>query len=486
MPQRILAVELAGNRVRAAVAERSWNSFQFIGVFEGQRASDEPDLSAALARLVQRSGTPDIVVSALPSQLVAKRLLELPFADSRRLNQVVPFALEEHLPFAVDGAIVAFARVGRDDSKALVLAAFARKQDVQHHLDLLHKAGLDPKTVTLAPYALAALFARARNGAEPRPHLVVETDDSSTSVVLMDAAGIPRAMRTIGLGLIGADGSLTAPNEAAPVLNALRQTMLAHAADVEPHDLIVTGPGAAVPRVRSLLADALAVVVREAGEFDCSAMFEGRQPDTTRFAAAVAMLLGELPARPVELLNFRQAEFAFRGRTRGDLTPFYTTLALAAGLAFVALLHFGLGVATNLHRLSLLNTEIGAVAAPALGETNPSEPMQQLRSGVTAMTKRLRLIGGNLSRNSPLDTLLAVSQALPARFPVQMEDLEIDAAGLKVTGQADSFATVDQVKRALDASGQFGPIEVTHAKAGSDADKVEFRLSAEFRYGGSD
>jgi Tfp pilus assembly PilM family ATPase len=108
MGQRILALELGGDRVRAAMADRTWNSFQLIGAYEQQRAGDESDLSGAIARVLRAAGTPDMVISALPGEFVAKRLLTLPFNDNRRLQQVVPFALEEHLPFPVDDAAVAF------------------------------------------------------------------------------------------------------------------------------------------------------------------------------------------------------------------------------------------------------------------------------------------------------------------------------------------------------------------------------------------
>jgi type II secretory pathway component PulL len=158
MAQRILALEFVGDRVRAAVAERSWNSFNLAGTYDKVRADGETDLSGALSRLIAETGQPDIVISALPADRVAKRLLELPFKDTRRLHQVVPFALEEHLPFPVDNGTVAFTRVGREADHTLVMAAMVRKTDMQHHLDLLQKAGLDPKTVTLAALALAAIL----------------------------------------------------------------------------------------------------------------------------------------------------------------------------------------------------------------------------------------------------------------------------------------------------------------------------------------
>ncbi|HEY9158819.1 type II secretion system protein GspL [Candidatus Binatus sp.] len=480
MAQRILALEFVGDLVRAAVAERSWNSFILAGVYEKVRADDETDLSGALARLVAEAGQPDIVISALPADSVAKRLLELPFKDGRRLHQVVPFALEEHLPFPVDNGTVAFTRVGRDGDHTLVMAAMVRKTDLQHHLDLLQKAGLDPKIVTLAPLALAAMFTRAQNGAKPMAHLVVEGDESSTSVVLVDLGGTPRAMRSMTGGLMTSDGSVVSQDAAAPILNSVRQTLLAHGEEMDQTEVILAGAAAACPQVRGLLSDSLAMPVRDGGRFDYTGIFEGSVPDTGKYSSCVAMLLGELPSKPLDLINFRQGEFLFRGRVSGDLSPFYTSGILAAALLGVILFHFALGVYANLHRLSQLNAQIAAVAGPVLGQTDPANARAQLKTDIAKMNHRLTLIGGNLT-HSPLDTLAAVSQALPPRFPVEMADVQIDSNGLRVTGQADSFTTVAQAKEALGKSGYFGSIEVAHAKAGSDPSKVDFRMDANFK-----
>ena len=92
------------------------------------------------------------------------------------------------------------------------------------------------------------------------------------------------------------------------------------------------------------------------------------------------------------------------------------------------------------------------------------------------MRKRLRLMGGNLGHGSPLDVLLALSRAIPPGMPVQVGDLVIDDSGLKIEGTADSFATVDQVKKALERTPEFEQIQVDHATTGSDPNKVEFRL----------
>ncbi|MGH7838780.1 MAG: PilN domain-containing protein, partial [Candidatus Binataceae bacterium] len=132
-------------------------------------------------------------------------------------------------------------------------------------------------------------------------------------------------------------------------------------------------------------------------------------------------------------------------------------------------------------QLHLLNRQIVAVAAPALSNSDAANARAALAAKLTAMNQRLRLLGGNLGHGSPLDVMLEISRALPPSVALQADTLQVDDSGVKLDGSADSFATVDLIKRALERSGNFGAIQVEHAGAGTDASKVEFRLSAELK-----
>ncbi len=475
MGQRILALELAGERVRGAMAERSWKTLDLLGAWEQARAEGEDDLVPAIGRILANSGPADIVISALPPEFVAKRLLALPFGDRRRLRQVVPFALEEHLPFPVDNAAVAFARVGVEDDKTLVIAAFARKEDLSGHLELLARAGIDPKRVTLGALALAGLLARARNG-RGGSHLVLDIDHACTSMVLIDEDGTPRAMRTVGQGIAARNGAPLAPPAAAAIIGAVRQTLLAHSSDHTPPEVVLTGPAAASPAIRDQLGHALAVPIHDVDDFDSAAFFGGHRPEPIRFAACLAMLLGEAPSKPLELLDFRTGESVWRGGI-GTLGVMRTPAILAAVACGFALLHFVLGLSIAGRQLHLLNRQIVAAAAPALGDADPATARRTLDEKVVAMRKRLLLMGGNLGHGSPLDVLLDLSRAIPHGLPAQIDDLTVDEGGVKLQGTADSFATVDQVKHALERSRSFAEVQVDHAAASSDASKVEFRMN---------
>jgi hypothetical protein len=177
------------------------------------------------------------------------------------------------------------------------------------------------------------------------------------------------------------------------------------------------------------------------------------------------------------VLNFRQAEFVFRGRNL-DATPLRTTAFLAAAVALLLVLHVALSTAVSVRRLTALNSRIESIAAPALGAKPAAQVKTALREGITTMRGQLKLMGGGGARSSPLDVLYALSQAVPARLPVEFSDVQIDSSGVKIDGEAESFGTIDQVKKALSESSFFNDIEVNDAKVTGNSGKVDFHLSA--------
>ena len=475
MAQRVMAIEIAGNSVRGAFAERTWSSFAMLGTVEDRQTEGEDDLAPALRRLYDAAGKPPLVISAMPAAAVVKRLLALPFSDRRRLARVVPFALEEHLPLAVDDAVVAFSRVGTEDGKTLVMAALARPDDLRRHLELLARAGIDPRTVTLSALALANLLSHMSNG-HAGAHLLVELDYACASMVLLDATGIPRAFRSVDAAV----GDAHASPGGRTVLGAMRQTLLAYGSGNDRPALVLTGPAAAPPEVRRRIAEALDVTVLTLDEFDCASVFGPLAPRSMRFAGCLAMLAAEAPGRPADLLDLRQGEFAFHGHV-GDLAPLRTTIWLVCAVLLAASLHFGVGLSTKLHRLRGVHHQLAAIAYPALGRGYRGDVLGALDERITATQRELRNLGVAGVGAQPLDVLLAVSQALPSRLGAIVEDFNFDDDALKLDGTADSYADIDRVKHALDQSGYFTNIQVTHAAAEADPNKVEFRVTATVR-----
>jgi hypothetical protein len=479
MAQRIMALEMIGDEVRAATAERSWSNFSFLGAFYAEREADEGDLAPAINRILEEAGRPDIVLSAFPGELVAKRLLTLPFHDHKRLLQAVPFALEDHLPFGVEEAVVSYAPVARQDKNTLVLAAMVRKQDLAAHLELLSRAGLDPKQVTLSAFALSMLVRRKRNGSEPSAHLLVNLEYGRTSAAIIDGQGIPRALRMLPLGF---DNSAVLDGRGSAVVAMLRQTVLAESGEAPPADLILSGSAASSAQVRSFLAQELTLPVRSIDEFEPAILTAGANRaghGSIAMAGCCAMLLGEAPTDPLPLINFRVGGFAFHGRT-GDLAPLYSSAVLAAVLVLFMIVDFSANLVSNYRHLWLLDQQTVLAAAPVLTDVPANRIEATLARRITEAHQRLRLLGGSGNVGSPLDTLLSLSRALPSRLSLDIDELTIDETGLRISGRADSYATIDTIKRAISTAQSIGNVQVTDEKPDTDH-KVEFHLTAAVR-----
>src|SRR5438067_2504120 len=145
---RILAIDVGERELRVASAVRAFGAVR-LGAVERIAFADRAELAAALERLA--ASRPQAIVTALPAALVTHRILTFPFRGRHRLAATVPFELLGQLPAAPDDPVVAFERLARTESGTVVLAAVARRADVDASLEPLVAAGLAPARVDPAP-----------------------------------------------------------------------------------------------------------------------------------------------------------------------------------------------------------------------------------------------------------------------------------------------------------------------------------------------
>src|SRR5205823_5455423 len=158
-------------------------------------------LRAGLAalELTPPLGPNDSIAVALPGPLAATHLITLPFSDPRRIEQVLPAEVEGAIPFDLSEVVWDAAVLGHVGGKAEVLVGVVKKDALREHLEALAAAGLDPRVVTLAPLALAALGERAalvRDGDPPLTAALLDAGPDRANLVVLDA-GRPVLARTL-------------------------------------------------------------------------------------------------------------------------------------------------------------------------------------------------------------------------------------------------------------------------------------------------
>jgi general secretion pathway protein L len=467
MPNRTLALDVGGATLRAALVESTLRSQRILGFYVTPRSDD---LAADLRTLTTAHDLHwDEVISALPGHLVAHRVLTLPFHDRKRLDQTVPFELENQLPFDLDDAVVDYQVLGRDGDAAVVLAAFASKVAVREHLALLAAAGVDPRVVDLTPLAVVNVLRIAQVGRGAQSAFIALDHDRATVGVLED--GRLRGLRTLSRGA-GINGDLEL------VTRDVRWSLLALAGDaaLDSLELWIGGDTVDRPEVAAALGEALGVTPRTLATLSLAGVPITLRREQAAFAAPLGLALRE--GGDAFGIDFRRGEFTYH-REREAL---WRGLAVAGVLAAIALALMVTSFVLEGRRLAArrdaVRGEIRALFTAALPNVRTIvNEKAQLAAEIAALEKQRQVYGG-LAPSAPraLDLLKAVTQGVPADVQLDIEELALDGENLRLRGSTRTYEGVEGVKRGLATRPEFRDVQAKDVRASVDGSRVDFRL----------
>ena len=150
-------------------------------------------------------GSGDIVTS-LPCQDLFIRTLSFPFRDAAKLEQVVPFEVENLIPMALDdvamGSMVMPVRDSGEGSQkpkgADVLVTAAPRDKVTEHLKFLASADLKPAAIGVDGMALYSVtkFLQQEGARVPEDLAIIDVGATKTTLCLIQE-GRPAVLRTV-------------------------------------------------------------------------------------------------------------------------------------------------------------------------------------------------------------------------------------------------------------------------------------------------
>ena len=432
---RVLAIDVGERELRVARAVRAFGAVR-LGAVERIAFADRAELVGALAQLA--ASRPQAVLTALPAALVTHRFVTLPFRDRRRLAATVPLELLGQLPAAPEDPVIAFEPLARTQAGTVVLAAVARRTDVDAYLEPFVAAGLAPARLDLAPLPAWGLLR-----------------DTAGDAALVLADGARSALSVRRDGRIVALRALGAPAAEPAALAAEVRWSLA-ALGGAPPTIVAAGPDAG-----PITAALGAVPLRE---------LAATTPDTEACAVAVGLL-----TRGRHGVTFDVG----LGAPGAALRPVaaLALLALVLGAVDLGIVRYDLS-----RRDAALRAAIEHTASEALPGARLVAPQAQLEAAVaSALRQRTRLGDGT----GVLEVLRELSTRVPTTVGLDLDQLTIDADALDLRGRAASFETVDALRRTLAATAFLTEVTADETRATVDGRGVEFRLRAARRPGGA-
>jgi general secretion pathway protein L len=193
---------------------------------------------------------------------------------------------------------------------------------------------------------------------------------------------------------------------------------------------------------------------------------------------ALGLATRQLSRRAIGL-DFRREEFALRkslDEVRGQLLSLGGMAALLVGLSLFDLYYH---LRTKELQYAALQGQVEAIFRDTFPE------VRRVSNEVSQAQEKLREIETNLKgvgtlsgpQGSALEMLRELAIRTPQGLQVKFTDLTISTEGISISGETQSFDSVDSLKQAYAASAYFDEVKVSQARAGTGGKGIEFKIA---------
>ena len=414
------------------------------------------------------------MVAGLDGKEASLRILELPAGVAKkagRIAEVLPFQLDDLVPFEIEETVVDHQVIGTDGPTIRVLATAVPKTTVAERLRELKAVGVDPMLLPVGAAALDGLSAMVPELAEGGPYLIIEVEEENTELCVLEN-GICTYARSLAMG----EEAMADATRRLQVLGAFKRSLGAYRAS------------GGQPIERAFLAGEGTVHLESLGPFFSEQILDGialeplPMPDAPgadpslrpRFARA-AGLAGHAVVKG-KRIDLRKGEFA-KTRSLGLLREHARLLAVCAA---AILLSF---VFATWARYSVLESEQAELREKLATVT---EELFDEETRSAAQARELLEGGSQLADPLPTMTAFDILDAITTAIPPEIThdtrrlDIEVDDVAregrFELQGTVASIAERDTIKAKLEEHACFTEVDPGPTSPGPGNEGLNYRL----------
>lgn len=437
-------------------------------------ASDEEigrAIHECLAALPQK---PEMACTAVSGRDIFLRILSLPKAGLKRIDQIASLQIEDDLPVSLDEYVVdAVPLRDMPDGKLVeCMVVAARKDLIRATIERLAGAGMDPSEITCGPMIYPATPSLPGAPALPEPLAILDMGHTSSELVIIEGgrAALFRSVMWGGRNVterIAKHYAITFPHaetvkeeygalvpdrpappgsmeeqilalcrEAAdPFVLDLRQSFMGYASRSGqlPQRLFLCGGTARLRGAARHLQVQLGVDTQVLGDEDAQ---------STRLVRARA-LMGDTVRADTRRINFRKDAFVFEGKVNVVRRRWIRAVALAA-VIIVGWFVYAMAQIGSLEKvIEKQSADLEAVTKEISGEAVADFDRAKILLKSTAAVK------SPVPKADAFDILVFMSEQIPEDVVHDVEELDIRSDRWRIRGIVDSISDRDKVYEAL-------------------------------------
>lgn len=486
MSKKILALDIRDEGLSALLIQNTFKGnqiewFRHIGFKEQDDDAGKPlnAIDRAIETLLSDIDINNVeCMVSLPPNKVSYRNLSVPFTDRRKISQILPFEIESVMPFPIDELTIDFEKTGRGDPADIYVAAI-RSSDMETVVEILKTHKIVPQCI--APGALpAAVAVAALSSGEMNDFLWIDADLSDIIMIAV-SSGRVHLIRSIRAG---SGEPLEKAQRCRPhIVQFLAAFEACFHVDFEPAAVFLSGGGLDPQLLESVIESDMGIKVKTADLrefFDIKLTLSGPEEYKPElYNGALGLIAAEING--YRLINFTGERSALKRYWEDNKNDILTSGFIAAFVVILVMFQVLLEAYYLQKSVDRLNRQIVGVFQSTFPEiTRIVDPVQQMRLALQEVREKSTFTGSMDAGISNIEVLKEMSLAIPADLDIEITRMVRGDDDIIITGNTDTFQTVDEVKGRLEKSGMWKSITITSANLDNTSNRVEFRLKIDF------
>jgi general secretion pathway protein L len=492
MSGNILGLDINEDFISAVQVTSGLKGFQVISRATVMIDKDN-NLDKALEELSQNMDMKsDTCMASISGGGALYQNLIMPFKEPKKIKQTLPFEMETLVPFPIDDIVVDF-NIIKSSEQSKVLAISARKSLISEYLERLKKLGVSPYLVDIRPVPIALWL--LSQGETPDEGLLLDIGLNGIAMVLFMERRIALVRYTSLNGGFKSQPNVNnisagdAPKSeeidsilkasSVTVNNCLRSFSWQIGRKIEPEKIFLTGIGSMHKETEDIISRSLGLPV---GRVNVSMDKRIHMDYGMEMRWDPALMDGALSLAVREIkkghgFNLLKGEFA---KKKGI---FKTGKELRRAGIFVLIILLLLLIDLGADYL-LLKSKYQAAQQRCAELYNRSfpdaknikEPVIQMKQKISELEKSAAILSGDINReHKVLDIINDISRRIPITSDVDIKSMDISGETVHISGETDSFNTVNNIESDLEPSTYFSDVKVS-GKLDKTGKRVEFDL----------
>ena len=484
MSRRILGLDIRHDAVSAVLVESSIKRTAIEAqahVPISDRKGDRNNWVGSLETIVQKIDiTGSVCVASLPADEISFRNIQVPFKGQKKIKKILPFELEPTLPFPIEDLIVDFVPLELPENMGAknLISASVEKSKIQFFLDTLAGFNIEPEIVTVGGCMTAMFLA---NFLDSRQNWVFIDIDKTKCSVFLIFSGKTCLIRTFPIQ------SSARSYKIKSLCSNIRRTLIASEKiigfEFKPDGGFITGFGIDDLGFDQDMEQALGFPLERADILRYTNILK-QQPVPqywVPFLMDNPLALALMEIKGTKGFNFRKGPFAlkkFWEENKKNLIQSGILLFLVLALGFFSLFLDSYLMQKKLTRLNHQITDIFTSTFPDVKKV--VDPVEQMRIKIREAKKNSMFPGEAGTQPLAIDILNTLSTRIPKNLDVILTRLVLGADSVVISGNTDTFNSVDNIKSGLEQSGLFKKITISSANIDKSDKRVHFNLKLNF------